>query len=179
MRVVVSKGRDGKGANGSKNRPHDAYPVRCRVSVFYEPCSERVRVFRIEKYRQIEDWPNGGHWEKTGAARGGKSARRCVLLSSDDVFQKTSARCRAVEARPGLAGLKSQSFRSCLHLTWEFQNACFALACTSFRVSGLGLKPRYPERGTARVGVGFICTPRACSPADRWFSFVLRASLMC
>ena len=28
----------GKGASGSKNRPHDAYPVRCRVPGYYEPC---------------------------------------------------------------------------------------------------------------------------------------------
>ena len=30
----------GKGANGSKNRPHNAYPVRCRVFGHYEACSE-------------------------------------------------------------------------------------------------------------------------------------------
>ena len=39
-----------KGANGSKNQPHDACPVRCRVPGYYEPCSERVRVCLLKKY---------------------------------------------------------------------------------------------------------------------------------
>ena len=43
--------RVGKGANGSKNRPHDAYPVRCRVLAYYEPCSERVCICQLKKYR--------------------------------------------------------------------------------------------------------------------------------
>ena len=50
-RLLLSKCHDGKGANGSKNRPHDAYPVRCRVPDYYEPCSERVRVYKFEKFR--------------------------------------------------------------------------------------------------------------------------------
>jgi hypothetical protein len=33
------------GANGSKNRPHDAYPVQCRVPDYYE----RVCVFELKK----------------------------------------------------------------------------------------------------------------------------------
>ena len=36
-------------ADGSKNRPHDAYPVRCRVLGYYEPCSERVRVCQLNR----------------------------------------------------------------------------------------------------------------------------------
>ena len=40
------------GANGSKNRPQNAYPIRCRVSGYYEPCSERVRVCQLKKWRQ-------------------------------------------------------------------------------------------------------------------------------
>jgi len=51
------KSYDGKGANGSKNRPHDAYPVRCRVPGYYEPCIERVRVCQLKKWRQLENWP--------------------------------------------------------------------------------------------------------------------------
>jgi len=43
-----------KGANGSKNRPHDAYPVWCRVPALYEPCSERVCVCRLEKCRRLK-----------------------------------------------------------------------------------------------------------------------------
>jgi len=34
----------GKGANGSKNRPHDEYPVRCRVPGYYEPATGSVFV---------------------------------------------------------------------------------------------------------------------------------------
>jgi len=40
--VSVMNVRAVKGANGSNNRPHDAYPFRCRVTGYYEPCSERV-----------------------------------------------------------------------------------------------------------------------------------------
>ena len=43
----VSKSHDGKGANGSKNRPHDAFSARCRVPSDYEPCSERVLVCQL------------------------------------------------------------------------------------------------------------------------------------
>ena len=39
-----SKSHDGKGANGSKNRPHHKYPARCRVPGYYEPCIERVNL---------------------------------------------------------------------------------------------------------------------------------------
>ena len=35
-------------------RMHDAYPVRCRVPSYYEPCSERVRVCLHKKFRQLE-----------------------------------------------------------------------------------------------------------------------------
>ena len=56
-RQLFSKSHDGKGANGSKNRPHDAYPVRCRVPGYYEPCSERLRVCQIKKCRQLKNWP--------------------------------------------------------------------------------------------------------------------------
>ena len=40
-RLLFSKSHHGKGANGSKNRPHDAYPVR-------------------KKYRQLKNWPTYG-----------------------------------------------------------------------------------------------------------------------
>ena len=53
-RLLFSKSHDGKGANGSKNRPHDAYPVRCRVPGYYEPCSD---VCQLKKYRQLKDIP--------------------------------------------------------------------------------------------------------------------------
>jgi hypothetical protein len=52
-----SKSHDGKGANGSKNRPDDAYPVRCRVAGHYEPCSERVCVCQLKKCRLLKNWP--------------------------------------------------------------------------------------------------------------------------
>ena len=51
-------------ANGSKNRPHDAYPVRCRVPGYYKPCSERVRVCQLKKCRRLA-WGAGrcgGRW---------------------------------------------------------------------------------------------------------------------
>ena len=44
----------GKGANASKNRPHDACPVRCRVPGSYEPCSERVCVCQLKKRHQLK-----------------------------------------------------------------------------------------------------------------------------
>jgi len=50
----IAQSHDGKGANGSKNRPHDAYPVRCRVPGYYEPCSERLRVCQLNKSRQLK-----------------------------------------------------------------------------------------------------------------------------
>jgi len=52
--MLFSKSHEGKGENGSKNRPHDAYPVQCRVPGYYEPCSERVRVFQLKKWRQLK-----------------------------------------------------------------------------------------------------------------------------
>ena len=55
----AAKSHDGKGANGSKNRPHNAYPVRCRVSAYYEPCRERARVCQLKKYRQLKNQPSG------------------------------------------------------------------------------------------------------------------------
>ena len=53
-RLLFSKSHDGKGANGSKNRPHDAHPVQCRVSGYYGPCNERVRVCQLKKCRQVK-----------------------------------------------------------------------------------------------------------------------------
>jgi hypothetical protein len=43
-KLLFSKSHDGKVANDSNNRPHDAYLVRCRVPGYYEPCSERVNL---------------------------------------------------------------------------------------------------------------------------------------
>jgi len=51
---TFSKSHDGKGANGSQNRPHDAYPDQCRAPGYYESCSERVRVCQLKKYQQLE-----------------------------------------------------------------------------------------------------------------------------
>ena len=48
---------DGKVANGCKNRPHDAYLVRCRIPGYYEQCSERVRVCQFKKRRQSKSCP--------------------------------------------------------------------------------------------------------------------------
>jgi hypothetical protein len=56
-RLLFSKIHDGKGANGPKNRSHDAYPVQCRDPNYYELRSERVRVCQLKKYRQLEIWP--------------------------------------------------------------------------------------------------------------------------
>ena len=52
-RLLFLKSHDRKGANGLKKRPHDAYPVRCRVPGYYEPCSEMVRFCQIQKYRRL------------------------------------------------------------------------------------------------------------------------------
>ena len=52
--IVSETCHDGKGANGSKTRPHDAYPVRCRVPVYYESCSEGVHVCQLKKCRQLK-----------------------------------------------------------------------------------------------------------------------------
>ena len=49
---IFEKTRWKEAANGSKNRPHDAYPVRCRVPGHYEACSERVWVCQLKKCRQ-------------------------------------------------------------------------------------------------------------------------------
>ena len=54
-RLLFSKSHDGKGANGSKNRLHDAYHVRCRVPDYYGPSSERVCDCQLEKYWQLEE----------------------------------------------------------------------------------------------------------------------------
>ena len=51
MRAVWSA--DGKGANGAKNRPHDAHPIRCRVPGYYETCSEKIRVCQVTTCRQL------------------------------------------------------------------------------------------------------------------------------
>ena len=47
---------------GALERPHDAYPVRCRVHAYCEECSERVRVFQLKKFAhlQIGLGPGGG-----------------------------------------------------------------------------------------------------------------------
>ena len=61
-----SKSHDGKGTNGSKNRPH-AYPVRCRVPSYYEPCSERVRVGQLKEWQQLKNGsrPRGcSRWQR-------------------------------------------------------------------------------------------------------------------
>ena len=47
-------------AGGFKNRPHDAYPVRCRVPDYYQPCSERIRVGQLEKSRQLKRLTRSG-----------------------------------------------------------------------------------------------------------------------
>ena len=39
--------------NGSKHRLHDAYHVRCRVPVYNEPCSERVRLCQLKKCQHL------------------------------------------------------------------------------------------------------------------------------
>ena len=39
-RLLFSESHNGEGANGSKNRPHDAFPV----PGYYEPCSENVNL---------------------------------------------------------------------------------------------------------------------------------------
>ena len=56
-RLLFSKSDDGKGADGSKNRLHDACPVLCRVPGDYGPCSERVRVFHLKKAGNLKNWP--------------------------------------------------------------------------------------------------------------------------
>ena len=66
-----AQSHDGKGANGSKNRPHDAYPARCRVPGYYEPCSERLRVCQLNKSRQLKKMLR----QRPCAVRG--SARLC------------------------------------------------------------------------------------------------------
>ena len=55
---AIHESHDGKGANGSKNRPHDAYPVRCRVPGYYEPCSERACVCQLKPCRQLRKSPH-------------------------------------------------------------------------------------------------------------------------
>ena len=52
-RLLFSKSHDWGGTNGSKKRPHDAYPVRCRVAGYYEPSIEGVRVCQLKKSRQL------------------------------------------------------------------------------------------------------------------------------
>ena len=52
---MVEDERGGRSlSDGSKNRPHDAYPVRCRVPGYYEPCSEGLRVCQLNKSRQLK-----------------------------------------------------------------------------------------------------------------------------
>ena len=53
--IAVTAPSDGKGANGSKNQPHDAYPARCRVPGHYQPSSERLRVGQLKKCRQLKN----------------------------------------------------------------------------------------------------------------------------
>ena len=43
------------GANDFKNTPHDTYPVRCRVPGHSKPCSERVCVGQLKKWRQFKN----------------------------------------------------------------------------------------------------------------------------
>ena len=42
-------------ANGSKNRPHDAYLVHCRVPAYYQPCSETPRLCQLKNSRQLSE----------------------------------------------------------------------------------------------------------------------------
>jgi len=82
---------DGKVANGCKNRPHDAYPVRCRVPGYYTSCSERVRVYRLKKCRQLAKFaPIGGvDWSDLSLAVVGRKVtnlRILVYLVTHDVY---------------------------------------------------------------------------------------------
>ena len=47
-------GRELMVANGSKNRPHDAYLDRCRVPAYYDPCSEKLRLCQLKNQRQLK-----------------------------------------------------------------------------------------------------------------------------
>ena len=80
------------GANGSKNRSHDTDPVRRRVPGHYQPCSERVCIGQLEKYRQLDKWLRG--W---GAGR--RPRRLRSLLSA--------SRVSACEPENRLRGLPS------------------------------------------------------------------------
>jgi len=71
------EGQPARGANGSKSRPHDPYPVRCRVHGYYETCSERVRVCQLKKWRQLKKLPPpllGSGREKASGGLGGADA---------------------------------------------------------------------------------------------------------
>ena len=95
-RLLFSKSHDGKGANGSKNRPHDAYPVRCRVPGYYEPCSERARVWQLEKCRQLTNW-----WRYLGAGHveAVVDVQVVALLGFAFVDVHTPGRVRRAEGR--------------------------------------------------------------------------------
>ena len=47
-------GRELMAANGSKNRLHDAYLVRCRVPAYYQPSSQTLRLCQLKKYPQLK-----------------------------------------------------------------------------------------------------------------------------
>ena len=63
-----------KGANGSKNRQHDAYPV----PGYYERCSERVRICQLKKYRQPKNWLT---LSRVSEERGAEEGRRWPLVT--------------------------------------------------------------------------------------------------
>ena len=46
-------------ANGCKNRPHDAYLVRCRVPAYYEPSSQRLRVCQLKTQGNLKKFSIG------------------------------------------------------------------------------------------------------------------------
>ena len=124
-----------KGANGSKNRPNDAYPARSRVPGYYEPCSERVRVCQLEKCRQLQEL-------FFDVCRVMDRRIRCPL-SSELGTQKT------VNARfwPWLSGTSPSTLLSCcLFARQRGEHTCIL----SGGLVGLALRVHY-WHGRARV----------------------------
>ena len=83
VHAIFLKSHDGRGANGSKKRLHDAYPV----PGYYEQCSERFCVCQRQKCLQLEM----AHSVLAGAQRVPAAIPAASDLASD-FYLKTKAR---------------------------------------------------------------------------------------
>ena len=118
------------GVNGSKNRPHDAYPIRRRVPVYYEPC----RVCRLRKCRQLKkNAPRAGP-EITSQGVEATMRHLITLQVRESERERVSGNSRAPRS-PSFSGTLSVSLSICLCLSRSRSLSLRVSVCLSLALS--------------------------------------------